>query len=47
VQIGKEHPDSDRKIDAAVAMVLAWQARIDALAKGIGNRTAYAPRRIR
>lgn len=47
VQIGKEHPDSDRKVDAAVAMVLAWQARNDALAKGIGNRAAYAPRRIR
>jgi hypothetical protein len=33
VQIGKEHPDSTRKIDAAVAAVLAWQARLDAAAK--------------
>lgn len=32
MQIGKEHPDSARKIDAAVAAVLAWQARVDALA---------------
>lgn len=35
VQIGKEHPTSERKIDAAVAATLAWQARLDALAKGI------------
>lgn len=38
VQIRKEHPDSPRKIDAAVAAVLAWQARLDAVAKGIGAR---------
>lgn len=42
-QIAKEHPDSDRKIDAAVAAVLAWQARLDAIAAGLGN--AEAPRR--
>ncbi|WP_431781713.1 terminase [Streptomyces chumphonensis] len=34
IQIGKEHPDSVRKIDAAVAAILAWQCRLDALAKG-------------
>ena len=34
IQIAKEHPDSSRKIDAAVAAVLAWQARLDAVAKG-------------
>lgn len=33
VQIAKEHPSSSRKIDAAVAAVLAWQARLDAMAK--------------
>jgi phage terminase large subunit-like protein len=38
VQIGKEHPDSINKIDAAVAAVLAWQARLDALAKGGGGK---------
>jgi hypothetical protein len=38
VQIGKEHPDSIRKIDAAVAAVLAWQARLDAVAKGIDSK---------
>lgn len=27
----KEHPDSDRKIDAAYAAVMAWKARTDAL----------------
>lgn len=34
LQIAKEHPDSPRKIDAVVAAVLAWQARLDAVAKG-------------
>lgn len=34
VQIAKEHPDSPRKIDAAVASILAWEARADAIAKG-------------
>lgn len=38
VQIAKENPDSPHKIDAAVAAVLAWQARLDAVAKGIGAR---------
>lgn len=46
VQIGKENPDSPRKIDAAVASVLAWQARLAAVAKGIGARE-FVPRRIR
>lgn len=47
VQIGKEHPDSPNKIDAAVAAVLAWQARLDALAKGIGATRTSVPKRIR
>src|SRR5699024_654827 len=34
-QIAKEHPDSPRKIDAAVAAVMAWQARLDAVAQGL------------
>lgn len=37
LQIAKEHPDSARKIDAAIAAVLAWNARIDAIAKGAGK----------
>lgn len=37
IQIMKEHPDSPRKIDAAVASVLAWQARLDAVAKGLAE----------
>lgn len=37
LHIGKSHPDSPNKIDAAVAAVLAWQARLDALAKGVGT----------
>lgn len=47
-QIAKEFPDSPRKIDAAVAAVLAWQARLDAVAAGVGARTApRVARRIR
>lgn len=48
LQIAKKHPDSEDKIDAAVAAVLAWQARLDAVSKGIGvQKTATAPRRLR
>lgn len=49
IQIAKSHPDSPAKIDAAVAAVLAWQARLDALAAGLGqvDNFHYAPRRIR
>lgn len=48
IQIAKEHPDSIRKIDAAVAAVLAWQARLDAVAAGATtNESAFVPRRIR
>ncbi|MGE3503031.1 MAG: hypothetical protein AB7H19_14440 [Porticoccaceae bacterium] len=48
LQIAKEHPDSPRKIDAAVAAVLAYQARLAAIAAGIGRaRTSgFVPRRI-
>lgn len=35
LQIAKAHPDSPNKIDAAVAAVLAWQCRLDAIAKGV------------
>lgn len=46
-QIYKEHPDSANKIDAAIAAVLAWQARLDAVAAGLGvKRTRGVPRRI-
>lgn len=44
----KEHDYSINKIDAAVAAILAWQARLDAVAAGIGQRTTTGvPRRIR
>lgn len=43
--IAKEHPGSARKIDAAMAAVLAYEARADAVAKGFGRpkrkRKAY------
>jgi hypothetical protein len=47
IQIAKPHPDSPQKIDAAVAAVLAWQARLAAVAAGVGSRPASVPRRIR
>jgi hypothetical protein len=48
VQIHKEHPDSIRKIDAAIAAVLAWQARLDAVSAGVDSRAPqFVPRRVR
>lgn len=41
--IFKSHPDSPNKIDAAIAAVLAYQARIDAIAAGV--KTAPAKKR--
>lgn len=47
--IHKEHPNSANKIDVAVAAVLAYQARLDALAKGVTTvkRRRKAVSRIR
>lgn len=42
VQIAKEHPESPRKIDAAVAAILAWQARLAAVAQGPKKRSGAA-----
>jgi hypothetical protein len=36
--IYKGYPDSPDKIDAAYAAVMAWKARLDAVAKGVGER---------
>lgn len=49
VQIGKEHPESARKIDAAVAAVYAWQARLAAVAANVEARVSqsFVPRRLR
>lgn len=47
ITIAKEHPDSRNKIDAAVAAVLAYQARLQALSKGEATRSTFVPRRIR
>lgn len=47
IQIAKEHPESPRKIDAAVASILAWQARLAAVAAGVSTGPSRAPRRIR
>ena len=47
--LGKENDYSPRKIDAAVAAVLAWQARLDAVAQGVTAAAGetWVPRRIR
>lgn len=45
--IRKEHPSSDRKIDAAYAGMLAWQARLDAVAAGLGGNRSRGISRIR
>ena len=47
VSIAKEHPDSPNKIDAAVAAVLAFQCRLQALSKGEATKSTFVPRRIR
>jgi phage terminase large subunit-like protein len=47
ITISKEHPDSRNKIDTAVAAVLAYQARLQALSKGQATKSTYIPRRIR
>jgi hypothetical protein len=41
--LGKEHDYSPNKIDAAVAAVLAWQARLDAVAAGVGKTQTFVP----
>lgn len=46
IQIMKEHPDSSKKIDVAIAAVLAWQARVDAMAKGLGKKKAGKSGRV-
>jgi hypothetical protein len=47
IQIYKEHPDSPNKIDAAVAALLAWTARVDAVSKDLGKPKFAVPRRVR
>lgn len=46
IQIAKPHPDSPHKIDAAVAAILAWQCRVDALSTGIVARERRASRKL-
>jgi hypothetical protein len=36
--LAKDFPESPRKIDGAYALVLAWKARLDAVAKGLDKR---------
>lgn len=37
--LAKDFPESPRKIDGTYALVLAWKARLDALAKGLDRRS--------
>lgn len=43
----KSYPDSPDKIDAAYAAVMAWKARLDAVAAGVGRRKKRLVARIR
>lgn len=43
-QIAKPNPDSPMKIDAAIAAVLAWQARLDAVAAGVKDEKPRSKR---
>lgn len=45
--IYKERQDSPHKIDAAMAAVLSWEARCDAIAAGVGGGSVYEERGIR
>ncbi len=46
--IAKPHPDSPQKIDAAVAAVLAYEARLAAVSAGVATAApAFVPRRVR
>jgi hypothetical protein len=48
LQLGKDYDYSPNKIDAAVAAVLAWQARLDAIAAGFGQQAeTFVPYRVR
>jgi hypothetical protein len=47
LKLAKKHDYSPDKIDACVAAVLAWQARSDAVAKGIGRQATGMIRRAR
>lgn len=47
IQIYKEHPQSYRKIDAAMAAILAYRARTDALSKGVKDQSNRKPREAR
>lgn len=45
--LAKSHDYSPLKIDACVAAVLAWQARLDAVSKGVGRKTTKTISRVR
>ena len=47
MQIGKEHPDSPNKIDAAVAASLSWKARTDAVSAGVTEAQRKPSRTLR
>lgn len=46
IVLAKEHPTSPRKIDAAIAFVLAWRCRMDALAAGLAAEEKKKSKRL-
>ncbi|CAO0836652.1 Bacteriophage protein OS=Streptomyces microflavus OX=1919 GN=Smic_81360 PE=4 SV=1 [Streptomyces microflavus] len=46
IGIGKEHPKSPKKIDAAMSATLAYEARADAVAAGITKRKKRSGRLV-
>lgn len=45
--IHKERSDSPQKIDAAMAAVLSWQARMDAIKLGVKKRSIYETKEVK
>lgn len=45
--VGKKHDHSPDKIDACVAAILAWQARLDCVAAGVGTKKTGRIIRVR
>jgi hypothetical protein len=44
--IRKDRPDSPHKMDLAMAAVLSWEARTDAIADGVTGSSVYETRGI-
>ena len=47
LSLAKDSAESSRKIDAAVALVIAWQARLDALGAGVTQTEKKPPKKYK